>query len=160
MKAEQLVISDDIAHGIESAPIENFDDITPQRKHAMDIAGAYYTEKTEQYGEWERWPLEVKAEFSALSIQLGRGQVFDFGIDIVPAADDLPQEEALAIAKQFLAEQFSIPTDELNRLQVDIWFYDSNHKRTGHYWYFCFWNGAESFYVHVSSSAGEVVWMD
>lgn len=157
LKTAQLTLGEEATTGLASGMPHTFDWHTAEEKHAMDVCGAYADEKEEQYGDMDHWPLEIKAEFAALSIQLGRGQVFDLGVDIMPGPDDLQQDEAIAIAKQAITEEYPITLEQLDFLDMWFRFFDSNFYRTGRYWYFSFVGEEYDFMVLISSPDGEVL---
>lgn len=162
LRTAQVEWPEAVEQGLQSVPIDSFDSLTAREKHAMDILSAYYTEKIAEYGPNEGWPVEARAEYAALSIQLGRGQIFDFGIDIMPGPEDLTQEEAMAIAAQAAEEIYGVPPEDLATYDVEVRFYDSNYVRTGRYWFFHFKHSPEanSFMITISSPEGEAGWVE
>lgn len=104
----EALLLDEAAHqSLAQALPPSFDEIQPGHQ---DLYAAYTHELMAlyaQHGDSNEWPLAVKAQASELAA--GYGYRYTPDINVMPGANDLSQEEVLALARAAAEELFGLP---------------------------------------------------
>ena len=103
------------------------------------------------------WPYEAQALITAAYVYSGNTESCDYAG--LPTDGDLPQEEAIAIARETIQKQFALPDEDIDQLPVYTQFC------VGQWFDTVFWSvtiglneyGYELYYVYIASPTGEVL---
>jgi len=105
---------------------------------------------------WSR-PYEAKALISAVFTYSGNADSSDYAA--LPSDDDLPQEDAIAIARETIQNEYGLSDDDIDQLPAYTQFCVGDWFGTP------FWGvvfglndlGYEHYYAYIASPAGEVI---
>ncbi len=75
-----------------------------------------------ELGDWKTWTLEDKARLDQLWLEMGQVQD-DFPLHSIPTDKDLPQQEALRMAKEEIGRKFSLDEAALSAYGVRYVFF-------------------------------------
>ena len=106
VKPEQLKMDDAARAAVTAALPESFDDIQPGYQQKYDEYVDQVMLLYDKYGDSNVWPLEIKAQASALASQYG----FEFEdvVNVMPESDDLPKTEVYQLAIKAALELYGM----------------------------------------------------
>lgn len=160
VKSSQLQLPHALEQDLIDTMPKQFMRLSANHKHLMEIVIALEMDIIKQYGG--DWPLLQKAEYADICMSLGFPAPFLYGVYIMPNSDDLPQQEAIAIAAQDVSDRLGIAQDVLlEQYEVSVSFFDATYKHTGHHWRIVFSDPAgierRDTEAYISSPSGEVI---
>lgn len=101
---------DEISRGrISDAMPASLDEIQPGYQARYDAFMNDLMQLYDKHGDSNTWPLEVKAEASALAAR--HGYLFTDVVHVLPAEDDLKQEEVVQLAKEAMLSRHGVGED-------------------------------------------------
>lgn len=122
------------------------------------------------WGNYGNWTLEEQAAMDQALLDAGGGDINGMTIHVLPAAEDLQQADALAMAKKAIVDKYGISTEMLDRQLVQVEFVQKQPGAEKQYnMTFVTPTGEPNsyqvhFFVDISSPSGEVVrckwWVD
>lgn len=137
-----------------------------QDELAMHIVLSYYPVRDKmlttvdiiekEYGEYEEWPLELRAWYS-MTLEKSQHEQSNsaFAKNILPEEKDISEEQAKALANQCLTEVLGLSPLQIESLEAKVFFQeDTGSEEPNRIWYFNYYekeNKELKFYVYIKS---------
>lgn len=144
-----------VKHFSGVAPSDEYATIETSEDRSLYVDGVYEAMHTE-FSSGHSWPYELHALWGAVQAYTG----VNWGeIPVLYGEGDLPEAEALAIAREAVQTGFNLSDEEVNALEAYGRFFLVNHDRAEPYWYVVVGlrdDGFELYIVEVTSPDGMV----
>lgn len=140
--------------------------VEQQDKLAMDIILSYFPARdkllttidiiAKEYGEYEQWPLELRAWYTDTLEKYQHNQNNSpFAKNTVPQEGDISEEEAREIANNCLTEVLGLNAQQVNALISNVFFQEeTDGEQTHRVWYFNYYSeGSQTllYYAYIYS---------
>ena len=129
------VALDEVARALADSVIPaNYDTTQPGQVVKYDEYMEYIANFYDLHGDNNEWDLETRAQLAAYKMNYPFDSLT--WIDIIPGENDLPEEQALALAKDYIHEHFNV--EEKDILHILRYFFYYPEDPDAHVWYFRF----------------------